>query len=390
MKKFLLLLLLPVMLGAQTWVWSGYAKYLIDRSKISFYGPGTLTDQQVHIRLNNRWYASENMTAILEFRMRAFKGESVKRIPGFTEQVVSAYPYADLSVETEPTGDFFAYGQVDRAALDYNTGNWEITIGRQRVAWGTSLVWNVVDLFNPQSVLDFDYEEKPGSDALRVQYFTGAVSRVEAVIKPAPKANDRTYALLWAANRYGFDFNAILAWTKSAPLFGAAFSGDVLGAGIRGEMRMVGKSTGQAPDDPRLAFGSGYKMFSSAYVSAVFSLDYTFPGSLYLHSEALYNSNGKIKNAVFYNLPALNAGLLSAARWSLFGEAAYDFHPLLRGDVFAMFNPNDHSYIWAPSLSWSVFTNLDVYVIGLISNGRPYTEFSAYGQAVFLRFKYSF
>ena len=36
-----------------------------------------------------------------------------------------------------------------------------------------NLVWNPNDLFNAFSFVDFDYEERPGSDALRIQKYTG-------------------------------------------------------------------------------------------------------------------------------------------------------------------------------------------------------------------------
>ena len=63
------------------------------------------------------------------------------------------------------------------------------------------MVWNITDLFNPQSVLDFDYEEKPGSDAIRIQYFTGVIGRLEFVFKPAPNKEDQSLAVLLLMNQ---------------------------------------------------------------------------------------------------------------------------------------------------------------------------------------------
>lgn len=392
MKRLFLFIIFsaPLFCFAQDWETSGYVKYLYSHSKIPLLNVKPLIDNQLHLRLNNRLYLSDFLSASLELRIRAFQGGSVSRIPGFTSGVVTTYPYADLSVQSVRHGEFFAYGQIDRVALDYNSGNWDFTLGRQRVAWGTSLVWNVIDLFNPQSVLDFDYEEKPGSDALRVQYFTGAVGRVEAVIKPAPKSNDRTFALLWMTNSHDYDFYTILAWMNKSPVFGAAFSGDIQGAGFRGEMRLTGKPSREALGDTWQSFIENYSEAQGANLSAVLSIDYTFRTSLYLHGETLYNSLGKSANAAFYAQQANRAGLLSPARWSLFGEMAYDINPLLRGDIFMLVNPNDRSYVMAPSLSWSVITNLDLYVIGLLADGGSSSEFGNFGRAVFLRSKYSF
>ena len=125
-------------------------------------------------------------------------------------------------------------------------------------------------------------------------------------------------------------------------------------------------------------------------MSFVLSADYTFPSSLYLHTETLFNSNGKRKDAGLYQTDALQAGMLSPSRWSIFQEIAYNINPLIRGDIFGIFNPNDKSSIIMPSITWSVITNLDLLIIGYYTFGNQLTEWGNFGNAVFMRGKYSF
>jgi hypothetical protein len=74
----------------------------------------------------------------------------------------------------------------DRSAyLDYTAGKWQFRVGRQRINWGVNLVWNPNDVFNSFSYFDFDYEERPGSDAVRVQYYTGTTSSASWFTKQA-------------------------------------------------------------------------------------------------------------------------------------------------------------------------------------------------------------
>jgi hypothetical protein len=87
---------------------------------------------------------------------------------------------------------------------------------------------------------------------------------------------------------------------------------------------------------------------------------------------------------------ALELGFLSAARWSWYQEFAYDFHPLVRGTIFGLFNPDDKSFVIVPSVSYSIITNLDLMLIGMVFNGHSFTEFGDYGTTIFIRFKYSF
>ena len=60
---------------------------------------------------------------------------------------------------------------------------WELTLGRQRINWGVNLAFNPNDLFNAYSLIDFDYQERPGSDAIRFQYFTNELSSFETAVQ---------------------------------------------------------------------------------------------------------------------------------------------------------------------------------------------------------------
>ena len=56
----------------------------------------------------------------------------------------------------------------DRAHLKYRADSWSLTVGKQRIAWGTGYIWNPVDIFNPY-VLSFAVrdEDKANVNALR-------------------------------------------------------------------------------------------------------------------------------------------------------------------------------------------------------------------------------
>ncbi len=388
-RLFVLLLLLAPLKAQDVDLW-GYGKYL--GSHITDYLPGeeALVDHQLHLRLNSRWYVSPRATLAMEWRVRAFYGDLTGKLPGFKDFVVSSYALADMAWTLADDGRLFAYAQMDRLYWDYAADDWQVTVGRQRVAWGTTLVWNVSDLYNPQSILDFDYEERPGSDVLRVQYFTGPASRWELVARPGSAGRQRSLSVMGAFNRWDYDFYIIMAWQREKAVAAGAFSGNIAGAGFRGEFKATGR--------PRVAdleetYLPGYVNLSDGRgtdVQIALSLDYTFASSLYLHGEFLYNSIGVKEHTALLAFQAQKAGLLSAARYSLFAEVAYQWHPLVRLDLFALFNPDDRSHILAPSLSWSATTNLDVYVIGLLGQGERLSEFGAMGRASYLRLKYAF
>ncbi len=369
---------------------NGYAKYLFTSSKPLQLNE-RFNDHLIHSRLNSKWYASDAITVALELRFRAFYGESVEKIPNFKEFIQTPRDFVDLDVLLWESEKSIGYLEVDRLWLDWYTQDLQVTVGRQRVAWGTAWVWNPTDLFNPLDILDFDYEERPATDAVRLQYYTGAVTKLDIAYKPAKDAEDQILAGLWSINKWNYDFNFIAGMRFKRWLTGFSWVGDILNAGFRGEVLVS-----QAPNKPDtnfiyIALGeSSLSSFKDPIISVSLSGDYTFPNTFYIHTEILYNNNGKTANTFLFLNEAYKLGMLTAARWSLYQEFAYDITPLLRGTLFGIFNPDDKSFVVIPSLNYSFITNLDIYLIAMFFNGDQLTEFGECGTTLYVRFKYSF
>lgn len=373
------------------WHWGGYVESLSSVADYP-YVEHRQYDELIHARLNNTLYVSEAISANLDIRMRVFYGNSVENIPDFSEQVITDYEYTDLDLVLWDEKETFAYSQIDRLWLDYWDGDFEATLGRQRVAWGTALVWNVIDLFNPKSVLDFDYEEKPGADVIRVQYFTGALSKLEVVGEPAKSSDRATIAGLFTTNLSRYDFYAIAGVRENRWLIGGAWAGSVLDGGFRGEFLYSQAPNKAAYSIPAATPTLDHAIATSdrASLSVVLSGDYTFSNSFYIHSECLYNSLGQTHNAGLYQQEAAISGLLSPARWSLYQEFAYDITPLMRATLFGIWNPSDGSSIMVPSLTRSLSSNLELLLIGLFGSGENASEYGQAGNAVYVRLKLSY
>ncbi|HCY75917.1 MAG TPA: hypothetical protein DHV28_08340 [Ignavibacteriales bacterium] len=393
LKVFLVFILYSFIASAQTDSYSvgGYAKYLFSSVKYPQLN-NRYYDHLLHARLNTKWFASSNLTGTLELRFRTLAGGSVTNYPNYSEAIKTYQPLMDLDVFLWNNKSSIAYLEADRLYLDYYAGDLQTTLGRQRIAWGTSWVWNPLDIFNPRSVLDFDHEELPGVDALRLQYYTGSVSKVELALAPARDKKNSSYAFLLSQNAFDYVFNIMAGFKRERWIMGTAWSGDILDAGFRGEI-----TYSQNPD--RITtYDPIYSTLNEDAISAnennvlsfVLSGDYTFPNSFYIHTEILFNSNGKSKNIGLFNDEAYNLGLLSASKWSLYQEFSYDISPLMRGTLFAIINPIDKSFVFVPSVSYSVITNLDLYLIALFFNGDHLTEYGDFGHYFYARFKWSF
>ena len=275
-------------------------------------------------------------------------------------------------------------GTLDRAWITEYAGDWQATLGRQRIAWGTNLIWNPVDLFNPSSPLDFENEEKPGTDALRIQYYLGPASGIEMAVAPAREADQTVAAVELVLNRWEYDWIALGGRRGSATVFGGAWAGHILGGGFRGEVLYT---------IPRnvLEDCSGIKENDIPFLLASIDGDYTFSNTLYLHGAILYNQEGTTRDAG--GSVALNAyrrKLLTPGRLSLFAEIAKEIDPRVRVDLTGILNPYDCSFYTGPSVVWSVMTNFDLTAVGFLFGGGEGTEFGDNGEMILVKLKYSF
>lgn len=360
---------------------NGYIKdlYMYYSPAISF--PDAEVDNlwtnNVHNRLNFKWYTTSKLTTVMEMRNRLIFGNLVKDFPIYKSTLDVDNGLADMSWIIAQDNGWLLHSMIDRAYVDYSSGKWQVIVGRQRINWGVNLVWNPNDIFNSFSYFDFDYEERPGTDAVRVQYYTGVTSSAELVYKPGRDNAHTAMAGMYRFSKWDYDFQFLGGQAGNDYVAGAGFSGDIRGAGFRGEITHF---------EPRN---------DNSYRSTVASVsaDYTFSNSWYIHSSVLYNSEGKTGKAGGMNVvfnQDLSAKQLSFARYSLFGQVSKPLTPLFTGSFSGILNPSDHSFYVGPALTWSLMNNLELMLTGQLFFGHSGTEFGDIGQIAFGRLKWSF
>ena len=97
--------------------------------------------------------------------------------------------------------------KLNRAYLDLYQSWGKITIGLQNLAWGSSYLYNLADLFNPVNVLD-PKGEKDGINALDTKWNINETARLEAVILPRAKAAESDYGVRGQFTLGNFEFTA--------------------------------------------------------------------------------------------------------------------------------------------------------------------------------------
>jgi hypothetical protein len=354
---------------------SGYIKNLHEFSFVDRFDPLQWTTF-LHNRLNFKYIPSDEITVRLELRNRLFYGDNVKNIFGYSEMISNDNGIADLSWNIIDNNDVLFNTTMDRVLVNYTKGNWDITLGRQRVNWGMNLVWNPNDIFNTYNFLDFDYEERPGSDAVRLQYYLGDFSKIEVTAKKGRSKDDHIVAAMYKFNKWSYDIQLITGVYQKDWVIGAGWAGNLKNAGFKGEVSYF------------VPFETYFN--SENILSASVSIDYGFKKGLYINCSVLYNSSvndssGSIENLLYTNLSAKN---LMPYEYSGFLQLAKEFNPIFKGSLSTIYSPTNHTFIVIPSLNYSIATNWE-----LNFTGQSFFEFEDYktlGNSLFLRLRWSF
>ena len=336
-----------------------------------------LSDNAFHNRLVLKYYPTSWLTFDSELRNRFIFGDFVKLTPNYSKFAFYNQSYLNLNKAWATDSSYVGLSELDRLNLQFTFDDWEITIGRQRINWGMNLVWNPNDIFNTFSYFDFEYEERPGTDAVRIKYYSGLTSSVEVVYKAGDSISAMAAAALYRFNYNKFDFQVLSGFMGDDYVVGAGLTGSIKDAAIRAELSYFKPRNGSTKDVTVVSISG----------------DYTFESSLYIHSGILVNTNGKKTKPgeiSLFNTQELSPKNLSRGFMNVFCQASYNVTPLITANVSAIINPYDKSSFVSPSVSASVSDNFAVSLFGQMFMGQNNTEFGKIGQMFYVRFKYDF
>ena len=296
--------------------------------------------------------------------------------PAYAKRLRSDRGLVDLTTNIFKENSFILNSTIDRFWADISMGSVQLKLGRQRINWGQTFVWNPNDVFNAYSYFDFDYVEKPGSDAVRLQVFPTFSSTVE-LAAAMDSEEDVTAAAMYRFNKWGYDIQFLSGIVNSEDIvFGAGWSGALGSTSFRGELSWF------QPGE-RFSDTTGTGLFT-------LGLDRSFGASGMLQLQAMYCN----RPVTFDNFNSFYSGKLSAkdlafSEFSMFGSATIPVSPLFKINLAAMWYPDLDGFYAGPSTDISLSENLDFSFIWQFFNARLNGSRTKMTLA-FLRMKYSF
>lgn len=331
----------------------------------------------IHNRINTKINLGSKLTARIEVRNRIFIGTQVSETPNFAEYIDQYPGYFDLSVIWINNTSLVFQSVIDRLLLKYSVPKWDITLGRQRINWGVNTIWNPNDIFNAYNFLDFDYEERPGNDAVRVQHYPKLNTSLEFAWKPGRSKSEHIASILYRFNKAKYDYQLLAGLYNTDLVIGGGWAGSIGNAGFKGEVSYFHPY--QKPAD------------STGVLSASIMIDYTFKDAWYISGSFLFNSdptNYFGKGGIYTT--NLSAKSLFPFRYSFYTGLAKSIATVFTFNASVIYSPEKNSLILFPAFAYNATENLDLDITIQSFFASEQGSYKSQGSAVYLRGKWSF
>ncbi len=334
-------------------------------------------DNILHHRLETDWTLSKNFEFRADLRTRLISGYSIHNTPGIQQFYEQDPGYFDLTRVWFETGYSLMQSNIDRLHLSYINGPWEVHAGRQRVNWGRTFVWNPNDLFNNYAFLDFDYEERPGVDALTAQYSWSYASGIEAGVRLGDTWDETVLGAMLRTSFRSYDIQFIAGHYLENITVGAGWAGYINDAGFKGEVSY---------------FHPEEQFFNErGHITASAGFDYMLNNGIYLQSELLYNGGyNRSGNPLTELVRPPSADNLFIAKTGFLLTGSYQLHPLVSGNLSFLGSFDRSIFIAIPQVTVSITQNVDLLLLSQLLKGSVFNQAIDTPNLLYFRLKFSY
>ena len=300
--------------------------------------------------------------------------------------LVKSPEFAPLRTAIEPTlfdggrdatsgGSYLWRHKIFRASVAYETNDWRVILGRQRVAWGSGRVWNPTDRFNPMSATALEAGQKTGSDAISAERFVERFGSLQMVFAPgvAKRGVSRKVAVRWRDTIGETDYAILAGGIENEPVIGLDLAGNLSWGGWH------------------LETTAGWPKQSPRYVQMAIGIDAIFQPEFLDQSVAFsleYFRNGAATGNAPIGLTPDRINSRHRALWAF--ATGYDITYIWRAEFTALFDTQNGSRVVIPSLSWSASQDVDVSFSAQFFQGDATSEYGAGQDSFVARVAYYF
>jgi hypothetical protein len=348
----------------------GYVKYL--GLHINNPNQSDSTNHLFQNRLNFKYFPKENIKVVAEIKTNILMGDSVDGSRKDKERI-------NLTAE-EVGSDYLLSTEFDRLYFFWEQNKSDITLGRQRINWSKTFVWNSNDIFNTYSFFNFDNEEKPSTDAGLFKYYFDISNSIEFAYSIDDNLQERVFAGIYKTNFWEYDFQFLIGGTPDDYVFGGGWAGQIKDVSFKGEGTYL--KTRDKNDSSQINK-------DALLLSLLFTYDFTdeFSGMI----EGFYNGAQKtIQDDTSQTVNITSTRSLTFNEYSLFTSLEFEITSLSMITFDTIFYLDDESYFIGPTFIHSLSNNTEFSTgaqIFISDDGKAYGE---YGDLYYIRFKLNF
>ncbi|MCK4384737.1 MAG: hypothetical protein KAW16_05385 [candidate division Zixibacteria bacterium] len=324
------------------------------------------------LRLQPTARHGENLVFRLELDNQFLLGDYLKTKEFKSIKKLPARTYLDIDKTVIDDENLYWKIIFYRAFLSYYSDWVDVSIGRQRFAWGTGKFFNPTDLLNPYNPTQIERQERVGTDALSLDFHLGTVTKSTIVYAPQSTWRNSSLAGRFKTTVKSYDLSFLFGKFGSRKTFGFDFYGYVGDEGMYAEGAY------------------NWNENSSDFFSFVFGGEYTLPNGLYLNGEYFYNGGGKRKTKDYDWDRFFSAEILALSQDYLSLGLGYDITPLWRLENYTIINLKDQSLFTAPNVSYSVTSDLFLDFGIQFFMGAGQDEYGTPSNVYYLQLQYFF
>lgn len=258
---------------------------------------------------------------------------------------------------------------VDRAYIRLYFSYADVTIGKQRISWGRSMLWSPFDVFNRVNFFE-PQEEKFGINAFRITVPTGTISMIDVVFAPKDLLDKSSAGIRALWNWHGVEF-AVTAIHYVHLLFRQ----NIYGFEWKGDKEVgiwfEGAYFNEKPSDSGI-------MLPANYFRWLVGLDYSFDvgNGLFIMAEYTHDESGE-PDKTRYNYSHLFTGRrLLLARDYIYSSIQFRYSDLTSLSTTILANMNDRSVFFMPGISYLIFPDSELRLGMFLAVSKHETEFN--------------
>ena len=250
--------------------------------------------------------------------------------------------------------------ELYRGYLQLETRRFEISVGRQRVAWGVGRLWTPIDRFSALPPLSIQPDDTPGIDGIDARFNIDGFNYLQFVYAPGGSTREARYAARAHGVYRDADISIMGGLFEEAGTIGVDFARNVGDAAARFEAIF----TSPKHHFTRLGAAKAERPGDFWQIVASFDINFDYGTGVYFLAEYLYNGNAlgfdPGQNLTLNDQDRFGSSRVITLAEHQFGmQLGYDLTPELRFDLVTLIDADRGSAAFFPNLAYAPLDSLE-------------------------------